>query len=99
MNFKRKLIVIITVLSIIISLFQAAYKFLLPIYFSYKFNTDFTDISSIGIIGGADGPTTIYVAASQAGYFLTIIPAIISIIGVIYLIKTNRKSKNEGSVK
>ncbi|WP_246240513.1 sodium ion-translocating decarboxylase subunit beta [Anaerocolumna sedimenticola] len=97
MNLKRKLIIIITVLSIIISLFQAAYKFLLPIYFSYKFNFDLKDASSVGIIGGADGPTTIYVAASQAGNFLTIIPAMISIVGVIYLIKTNRKRKNPES--
>ncbi|WMJ87177.1 sodium ion-translocating decarboxylase subunit beta [Anaerocolumna sp. MB42-C2] len=91
MYLKRKIVVIITVLSILISLLQAVFKFLRPIYLSHKYDFDIGDASSIGIIGGADGPTAIYIASSQSGYFLAYLPAIISIIGIIYLIKTNKK--------
>ena len=94
MNLKRKAIIIVTVLSILISLFQTVYKFLLPIYLSYKFDFELSDASAIGIIGAADGPTSIIVAGSQLNNFFSVIPPIISIIGVIYLIKTNRKRKD-----
>ncbi|MDF2545095.1 MAG: gcdB1 [Herbinix sp.] len=58
-----------------------------------KYNTDFSDASSIGIIGGADGPTTIYVANSKAPGF-TALFALLSIVGIIYIIRTKRKNKN-----
>jgi len=93
MNNKRieRLIFIFTVICGAAALINAAYYYLLPIYLSYKFNADLRGASSIGIIGGADGPTSIFVASSQSPN-ITAIFALLAVAGVIYLINAKRKN-------
>jgi Na+-transporting methylmalonyl-CoA/oxaloacetate decarboxylase beta subunit len=72
-----------------------AYYFLLPMYLSYKFHKDLSDASSIGIIGGADGPTTIFVSGSQYTPTINAIFTLLSVIGILYLILTRRNKHNK----
>lgn len=81
-----KAITIFTLISVIVTLINLANSFLLPIYLSYKFQTDFREASSIGIIGGADGPTSIYLSSQQSPRIVTLIFALLSIIGIICII-------------
>ncbi|NLV36191.1 MAG: hypothetical protein GXY17_05910 [Clostridiaceae bacterium] len=52
---------------------------------------------NIGIIGGSDGPTSIYIASSHS-WFETAIIAIVflAVIGlIVWLIRRNRKKRNQ----
>lgn len=51
---------ILTIISAVITLISAAYSFLIPMFLWYKLQLNTSKASSIGIIGGADGPTAIY---------------------------------------
>ncbi|TAH63656.1 MAG: hypothetical protein EWM50_01945 [Gottschalkiaceae bacterium] len=62
-------------------------------YLSYKLNKDVNNASSIGIIGGADGPTAIFIA-SQPSFNLAIgIFSLLTIAGIIYLFIVKRSMK------
>jgi len=89
----KKLVFIFTVICGALALINTAYCYLLPMYLSYKFNTDLKSASSIGIIGGADGPTSIFVASSQSPKLnITAIFALLTVVGIIYLINAKRKN-------
>lgn len=92
----RKVISGFTLLCIIATIISLHYKTLLKLYVSYKFNTDFSDISCIGIIGGSDGPTTIYLSTSNSPYITpTVLFALLSITGIAYLIITKKKQNKQ----
>lgn len=87
----RKIIIISTVFFGAAAAIGISYEYLLPLYLSYKLNTDLSDASSIGIIGGADGPTSIFVSGSVSPG-ITSMCAVIAAMGIAYLIITKRKS-------
>lgn len=89
----RKLITVFTVISIIITIVNIGFNCLLPKYLAYKLNFKADEASSIGIIGGADGPTSIFLAAGQSSYYFTIILLLLSIAGIIYLFITRKTVK------
>lgn len=90
MKLKRKLILIVTVLSAVIFLIHTVIKVLLHLYLKNKFDMDLSDASSIGIIGGADGPVSILVANAQFSRLLGLLP-IIAVAGGMYLYLTRKK--------
>lgn len=69
----------------IITLISVSCNFLMPMYLSYRLNKEVSSSSSIGIIGGADGPTTIYLASQSSTYLFTVVFALLSIVGILYL--------------
>ena len=55
-----------------------------------------TEAASIGIIGGADGPTAILVTSQPAGFWNDLIPLVILILGIVGFLRLGRcKIKNE----
>ncbi len=90
MKLKRKLILIVTVLSAVIFLIHTVIKVLLHLYLKNKLDMDLSDASSIGIIGGADGPVSILVANAQFSRLLGLLP-LIAVAGGIYLYLTRKK--------
>ena len=90
MKLKRKLILIVTVLSAVILLIHTVIKVLLHLYLKNKLDMDLSDASSIGIIGGADGPVSILVANVQFSRLLVLLP-LIAVAGGIYLYLTRKK--------
>ena len=94
---KKKLNRVITALTIIcalITLFSVFFESLLKLYFSYKFNSDIKDASSVGIIGGSDGPTEIFLGSQSITIWVPIIFAILTVLGVVYLIVDRRRDKH-----
>ena len=88
---KKQISIIITALTVICALIALVSAFsgpLLSLYLSNKFNIDTKDASSIGIIGGADGPTAIFVSEHNNSHWFTAVFALLTILGVIYLLKT-----------
>lgn len=79
-----KIILIISVASALISLVIGICEYLLPLYLTQKYNL--SPNSSIGIIGGADGPTAIFVTCNLSNS-LPIAPIffLIAILGVVCL--------------
>jgi len=82
---KAKVVAIFTVICAFVAFISAFFSLLLPLYLSYKFNIDPGNAGSIGIIGGADGPTAIYVSGSSSHVF-TVFFALLTILGIIYLV-------------
>jgi Na+-transporting methylmalonyl-CoA/oxaloacetate decarboxylase beta subunit len=60
-------------------------------------NKDLKGAKTIGIIGGADGPTTIFVENVQFSSLFTVVSTTLTIIGIAYLMITKRKKDNQGS--
>ncbi len=87
----RKIIIISTVFFGAAAAIGISYEYLLPLYLSYKLNTDLSDASSIGIIGGADGPTAIFISGSVSPE-IPAICAVIAAMGIAYLIIAKRKN-------
>jgi len=83
---STKMITIFTVICALVAFISLFFNSLLPLYLSYKFNIDTKDAGSIGIIGGADGPTTIYLSGQISSYWFTVVFATLAILGIIYLI-------------
>ncbi|MDR7856729.1 sodium ion-translocating decarboxylase subunit beta [Tissierella sp.] len=89
----RKLITVFTVISILLTIISIGFNCLLPNYLAFKFNFKTEEASSIGIIGGADGPTSIFLAAGQSSFYFTIIFLLLSIVGILYLSLTRKTIK------
>jgi Na+-transporting methylmalonyl-CoA/oxaloacetate decarboxylase beta subunit len=83
----EKIIIALTVATSIITIISASWKFIMRLYIQYRFQID-TDnsASSIGIIGGADGPTSIFISGYPYSGIFTIIFALLSVAGVVYLL-------------
>ncbi|HHU70729.1 MAG TPA: sodium ion-translocating decarboxylase subunit beta [Clostridiales bacterium] len=94
---NKKLTRIIRVLTIICALttFGSVFsKSLLMLYYSYKFNVDIKDASAVGIIGGSDGPTEIFIGSQSTTHMVPIIFAILTGVGVVYLIVDRKKDNH-----
>ncbi|MGI6776462.1 MAG: sodium ion-translocating decarboxylase subunit beta [Acetivibrionales bacterium] len=90
-----KAITILTIICALIAVISAFSFYLLPLYLSYKLSRDISGVSSVGIIGGADGPTVIYLSGQISFHWFTVVFATLAILGVIYLIfakKIRKKS-------
>lgn len=89
----RKSISIFTAIAVLITIINIGFNYLLPKYLAYKLNFKVDEASSIGIIGGSDGPTSIFVASGQSSYYFTIILLLLSIAGMLYLFFTRKTIK------
>ncbi|MEL7648845.1 MAG: hypothetical protein AAGU76_12170 [Sedimentibacter sp.] len=94
MNNKRlkMTVVVIAAICILVVIGKVTCNLLLMAYISYKYGADLKGAGSIGIIGGADGPTSIYLTGSQ-GLYSTLIFVLLAVIAVGLALYYIRKSK------
>ncbi len=93
-SIKIKVIAIFTILCASISFISVFSGSFLSLYLFYRFNIHTRDAGSTGIIGGADGPTAIFVSKQSSSYLFTVIFALLTILGSIYLVVTKYKNKH-----
>lgn len=93
-NKFKKIVTILTVICALIALIGMFSDSLLSLYISRKFNVDTRNARSIGIIGGADGPTSIFLSGHTSFPWFTVIFSLLTVLGVIYLITTKYKEKH-----
>lgn len=86
----RKVIFILTIITTIIAIMGAGFKLLMTLILKNRFNMDIKDASSVGIIGSADGPTSIIISNKPYSGSITMVAGVLSVIGIIYLIVTGR---------
>jgi Na+-transporting methylmalonyl-CoA/oxaloacetate decarboxylase, beta subunit len=94
MNKKRKIITIITIMSTFITVIYSAYYFIILLFVTLQLKRDISSVASIGIIGGADGPTSIFVSNAPHSDLILFLFLPISIIGIVYLVKTRKKKRD-----
>lgn len=82
----NKIIKILTIISALITIVSASFRYLLRLYVKFKFKINIKDASAVGVIGGADGPTMILLESNSHRHIFTLIFAVFSILGMIYLI-------------
>ncbi|HHU74693.1 MAG TPA: sodium ion-translocating decarboxylase subunit beta [Clostridiales bacterium] len=90
----RKVIWVLTIVNLVITILMIGLDYIMPAYLSYKLNKSIgiSKNKSIGVIGGADGPTSIFIAGSNNHNTLfMIIFGILTFGGFIYLIITRKK--------
>lgn len=95
MKKHRNIIKVITVISIIITAVSAASDFLIRTYIAHRFKAKISPHSSIGIIGGADGPTSIFVAGDSSHHLITILFGLLSVAGAMYLVLSRKSRKKD----
>ncbi len=88
---KRKIIAFFTVISILITIFNLSFRYLLPLLLTTKDKT-LKPPKSVGIIGGADGPTSIILSDVMSSVLFTVIFSILAVSGILYLFLTSKKS-------
>lgn len=89
-------VAILTVLSGAILMLHFVINYLVPyLYLSMKFEPAFSEAASIGIIGSADGPTSIIVSSTNRSPVPVLLVLFIG--GILYLIfwklRKNRKHR------
>ncbi|MDF2943222.1 MAG: gcdB1 [Herbinix sp.] len=94
MNTKKKIIFILTILCTLVAIINLIFYFILPRLLSSIISADFNDAASIGIIGSADGPSTILVSYIHSFFPITLLFILLSILGIVYLITTKSKKDN-----
>ena len=62
MSKKYKTIKTLTIIAIIITIIWGVVNFVVPFLLFKKSSVDIGSANSIGIIGGSDGPTSIFIA-------------------------------------
>ena len=82
----KKTVGILTAISAIITVLFGLFFFLLPAYLQHKYRIDAREAASIGIIGGADGPTTIYVSGQSSVRQIAVVFGLVAIAGIVCLI-------------
>lgn len=95
---QRIIAIVLTAVTTIITIVSASWKFIICMYLQYKFQIsadDYASTSSIGIIGGADGPTAIFISGKQDLDITTFIFALLSVVGIIYLILTSKRNRRQ----
>lgn len=94
MKAKRKVILIGTIITGIASLLSIIVPFAAVAYINYKWKIDMkaslNDAAAIGIIGRADGPTSILLSSLNPS-IIPLIFILLTAIGIIYLTKTKSK--------
>lgn len=90
-----RIAVILSSVFILFTIICAAGRYLFSLYLSDKAGTE-VGSGSVGIIGGADGPTTIIVSAAPSGLFITLILSALLIAGAAcFVIVRGRKKKKD----
>jgi len=82
----KVVVAVFTVIFAILAIVSAFSGLLLKLYLSREFNMDMKDAASIGIIGGADGPTVIFLSGNIPSGLHTAIFALLAVSGIIYLV-------------
>jgi len=90
---SMKMITVITIICALIAFVSMFFSFLLPLCLSFMLNRNASDIASVGIIGGADGPTAIFLAGQAPTNLIAVIFTILALIGIIYLAITKISKK------
>ena len=86
---RHKVIKTITIISFIITTISGLVSFIVPLIKFNQFNMNLASHSSVGVIGGADGPTSVFIAVKTPYPIITIIFGVISVIGIIYMLVDN----------
>lgn len=78
-----RVVTILTVITAVITIICAAYELLLPMFLSLALHFDAREASSIGIIGGADGPTAVFLTGRPPVRVLTAVFALFTAAGIL----------------
>lgn len=81
---------VITLICVLITVISGVINYLLPLIIN-KHKINMKNSSAVGIIGGADGPTSIFISTIPSSRNITLIFGILSLIGTGYLL-IKRKS-------
>lgn len=90
---SKKVISILTVICALITLVCIFSDSLLKLYLSFRFKRNLMNAGSVGIIGGADGPTAVFVAGKLSLHWFTAIFALLTVLGIAYLIVTGKRRR------
>ncbi len=85
---------IVLVILLVILLFVLGFRYLLGVLVSFFFQYD-GSAASVGIIGGADGPTAIFLAGkvSYTPSLLVIVTVLVLVVNIIHFVRKRHKKK------
>lgn len=91
---STKGITIFTIIFGIVALISGFFSFILPHHLSFVVNKTANDAGSVGVIGGADGPTAIFLSGSTSFHWFFAISALLTVLGITYIITTKHKKNH-----
>ena len=87
-----KVIFILTVSCGLITMLNLSVLYILPVYLSYKYKINVKDAAATGIIGGADGPSAIFISGQTSQWF-TALFALLTVSGILCLVINRFKKR------
>ena len=87
------MVTLFTIIFIIMTLISICHNFIMLISPFFKLQKQIGSSNSVAIIGGADGPTALYITNEPSLHIFTVIFALLSIAGVLYLSHIKRIEK------
>lgn len=91
---STKVITIFTIIFGIMALICGFFSFILPHHLSSFVNKTANDVGSVEVIGGADGPTAIFLSGSTSFHWFFVIFALLTVLGITYIVTTKHKKNH-----
>lgn len=91
MKIQRRMVLILTTVCALMTIGSLALNYGLPLYIKKVGGFSWKDASTIGVIGKADGPTSILLSNSKYSLITAIVSLLLTLTGVSYLIFKKRK--------
>lgn len=95
LNKLRKLILALTIVNAVLALVSVFSDYLIRMLLAYKIKSEVhssaAKAGTIGVIGGADGPTVVFISGKPTPYVAAIIFAVHAVAGIIYLVLTRKE--------
>lgn len=90
---STKVITILTLGCALIFFISGFFSYILPSYLSHRASEAISYVDSQEIIGGADGPTAIFITGQFPYHWLTAIFGLLTLLGIIYIV-VNKSKRN-----
>ncbi|MDF2844495.1 MAG: hypothetical protein K0R00_2921 [Herbinix sp.] len=91
MKIQRRVVLILTIIFALMTISSLAFNYGLPLYIKKMGGFSWKDASAIGVIGSADGPTSILLSNSKYSLITTLGSLLMTLAGLTYLIFKKRK--------
>ncbi len=91
MKIQRRIVSILTIIFALMTIGSLVFNYGLPLYIKKLGGFSWKDASAIGVIGRADGPTSILLSNSKYSLITTLGSLLLTLAGLSYLIFKKRK--------
>lgn len=89
-----KAVFILTLICGLITFICLMFSYILPLFLSHRYDMGVKNANTAGVIGGADGPTSVFVSGGSSFCWFAAAFAVLTLLGIIFLIINKKNNKD-----